>query len=447
MGRLSGGSLALCLGGVRSNIPIIQKIADTSDLWDSALDLVLQHAIMARRRIYPRQWEFAMAFEALRRTGMLRPDARGISFGSGREPLIFPVAEATAHLTVTDLYSSDTSWDVARTSDPKAFVLAAAPRGFDPARISVAGMDMREVAHPDESFDYAYSISAFEHIGMDEDFIRHLREVARVLKPGGTYVLTTEFRLGPTSRRMQGNHSFEVQHILSLFREAGLCPAPVLDARLTDRLENEPRVLAQAMHHDPSNLTQELLMVREYGGIISVPCCWVLTRGPWRDPQILGLEETVARANRQLDLRSQRRFGEWVRVNPFHPFPSGTSPFFDAAGTAGAGREQGGMLFCTDFHHVGSGTLAVRVTLGRSRRQKREGAIAIGVNSWSRNDVGDLKPAHAVRVALPAAGDRLHEAEFEIPVSGERGYAVFARHAAGDVMLSHVDIAMRRLPA
>src|SRR4029453_7961428 len=113
--------------------------------------------------------------------GAPRPDSRGISFGSGQEPLIFPLAAASAHLTVTDLYSDSTAWTVARTADPLAFVLEAAPADFDCDRLAVAAMDMRHIKFPDGSFDYAYSISAFEHIGEDADFLRHLREVRRVL--------------------------------------------------------------------------------------------------------------------------------------------------------------------------------------------------------------------------------------------------------------------------
>lgn len=57
--------------------------------------------------------------------------------------------------------------------------------------------DARKLAYPDEYFDHVFSISVVEHIPDDGDQIA-LREMARVLKPGGTLFLTV-----PISPRLQ----------------------------------------------------------------------------------------------------------------------------------------------------------------------------------------------------------------------------------------------------
>jgi SAM-dependent methyltransferase len=53
-------------------------------------------------------------------------------------------------------------------------------------------MSATELSFPDDSFDGAYSIHVTEHI---EDVELHLSEVARVLRPGGRFVVVTPNRL------------------------------------------------------------------------------------------------------------------------------------------------------------------------------------------------------------------------------------------------------------
>lgn len=52
--------------------------------------------------------------------------------------------------------------------------------------------DGRALPFPDESFDHAYSISVLEHIPSDGDAVA-LRELARVVKPGGRIVVTLPY--------------------------------------------------------------------------------------------------------------------------------------------------------------------------------------------------------------------------------------------------------------
>ena len=46
-------------------------------------------------------------------------------------------------------------------------------------------MDMRQIEFDDESFDFAYSSSAVEHIGGWDEFRQHLTDVRRV-KPAAS---------------------------------------------------------------------------------------------------------------------------------------------------------------------------------------------------------------------------------------------------------------------
>ena len=59
-------------------------------------------------------------------------------------------------------------------------------------RLRLESQDARALSYPDDSFDAAYSVSVVEHIP-DAGDSRALREIARVLRPGGRLCLTVPF--------------------------------------------------------------------------------------------------------------------------------------------------------------------------------------------------------------------------------------------------------------
>lgn len=67
-------------------------------------------------------------------------------------------------------------------------------------RLRAELQDARHLTYPDETFDLVYSVSVLEHIPGDGDSVA-MREIARVLRPGGTAIIEVPFAV-------QGGDSF-----------------------------------------------------------------------------------------------------------------------------------------------------------------------------------------------------------------------------------------------
>lgn len=428
-------------------IRTLQKLCDAADWADPRLLAVAREAYRLQPRIVPRMWEFTMAYLALARAGMLDGDKQGLTFGSGQEPLIFAAASRAASLLVTDLYTEDSSWDIARTDSPKDFVLRAAPPGFDASNLEVRSMDMRRVDVPDASIDFCYSISAFEHIGDDPDFLQHLREVRRVLRPGGVYVMTTEVRLGHQSSTTRSNYCFAIGHLLRLFREAGLHPEPCIDMRLSDMAENDPRDLTGIRHHDPAEGHLMTLVVREFGGIMSAPVLFVL-RAESQGPVVIeGLEDTLQRVRQAYDLRTRIRGNDWMRLNPWGLFGTGRSEYLNLYAGPDDAIPESPLVFATGYTSFGTGMLEVQIVLTPDSNMDLAAPIDIAVNEWSREDQTALKPCYGGTVVVNATLGCAATLRFRIPVDAANRYSILGARRDQRILLAAADVQVRCVPA
>jgi len=163
-----------------------------------------------------RHWEWAQVAYGLDALGALDIHSRGLGVGVGNEPLIFYFATRAGEIVAVDRYRGTWAWggqaNPSMLSEPEKLSLIPFPR----ERLRVLRMDALRLEFPDASFDFLWSVGAIEHfgssipkhafrlvcrsLGMKEwatrydhaGAVRAIREMARVLKPGGIAAITTE---------------------------------------------------------------------------------------------------------------------------------------------------------------------------------------------------------------------------------------------------------------
>src|SRR6187200_1831252 len=145
--------------------------------------------------IHRKDWEWALGIIAMRRFGKLNEKSTAIGVGSGTEPVPFYLANKVKYVYATDLYGQNDGWKRAAPSDfpenPKKY----APFPYKEDALTVLRMDGTKLEFPSESFDIAFSFSSIEHFGgkNHSGALRSVKEMERVLKPGGLAVITTEY--------------------------------------------------------------------------------------------------------------------------------------------------------------------------------------------------------------------------------------------------------------
>lgn len=146
-------------------------------------------------------WEFTWIAECLESLGVLRPGAKGLGFGVGREPLVSLFASRGVEILGTDLPSTErevAGW--ARSGQHADAVLDMhRPKVIDEdafrRQVSWRPVDMRDIPDDLGEFDFCWSVCALEHLGTLDEGLRFIEESLRPLKPGGYAIHTTEYNL------------------------------------------------------------------------------------------------------------------------------------------------------------------------------------------------------------------------------------------------------------
>lgn len=424
----------------------LSKLCDAVDWMDPEFDQIIRTELLEEPRLHRKQWEFAQIFRALRALGQLNGASRGLSMGGGQERLLYAVARSAGHLTVTDLYEAGSAWDGARTDDPDRSIRAAAPFAVDFSKLHAQRMDMRRLEFGDALFDFCYSSCAIEHIGGHDDFLAHLREVRRVLKQDGVYVLTTEFHYGDDVLPVRGNYYFSVAYLRELIHAAGLAVAGAADGRVRPHTLNRP-LPANLDDLWPEHFGCQASPLQQFvphvqlliGGEAFTSLCLVLVNGsiePWRTPLCLdGLDDS----RRFIDagVRSWKAFVERAPLD-LDPFGLQPDQRTTTATPRRAGDDQSDTLFHTGYVWLGGIARTAAVEFDVSPTEGGEAVLDICVHKrpTARPDVVTRISQVTTRLRRR---DRVHVV---LPVNVEENYsyAVLGKVTAGSCCASNARV-------
>lgn len=185
--------------------------------------------------MHRKPYEFTQLIYGCRRLGALRDDSEILSVGAGHELVLYWLANHAHRVVATDMYEGVWQDVQGREGDPEVIHRPEdyAPFAYRTNHLSFMKMDGRHLAFQDHTFDIAYSLSSIEHFGGLDGAAATVREMGRVLKPGGILALATEYVLnGPPH-----DETFQPEEIAALIAQPGLELVQPIDDRVYRRYD------------------------------------------------------------------------------------------------------------------------------------------------------------------------------------------------------------------
>lgn len=223
----------------------LNKVCNIEDFSDIELLEVLKNVVPHYFNIYPgfpknfedrKPWEWAMGVRGMERLNCINPDSIVLGIASGSEAPVYYLTKKVKFVFATDLYGgtkfSSLESPIKMLTNPEEF----APFPFNQNRLLVKNMDATKITFDDNIFDCVFSFSSIEHFGDKKKITQAVQEMARVLKPGGVLVISTEFRINPAPYRIE---TFSKDEIFStIIKPSELKLVEEIDFSISDRTLN-----------------------------------------------------------------------------------------------------------------------------------------------------------------------------------------------------------------
>lgn len=225
--------------------------------------------ILARApgQIHRKDWEWAMGIMAMRRLGKLNKSNTAVGIGAGKELVLFYLANHLERVYATDLYDRK-EWEYFAPLDFPENLKKYAPFPYDENALTALRMDATRLEFPSEIFDVAFSFSSIEHFGGENHSgaLKSMKEMGRVLKPGGIAVIATEYIINGKEAPDLANQFYNRQTIYSdlIDKLEGLRLVQPLDLRVTAKTLDTVMDVRDAEKWDRGEFSGEYRATRPY---------------------------------------------------------------------------------------------------------------------------------------------------------------------------------------
>jgi len=211
----------------------LNKVCQAADLnnpeWREVLSELKLN--MDEADFHRKAWEHVQIILSAKRMRLLTPDSSCLAVGAGRENLLYYLTYKVKKVWGIDLYEGEFFGGEDKADIPLS-AKKYAPFPYPEEKLTLLRMDALNLKFDDNTFDFIFSSSSIEHFGSEREILRSLKEIYRVLKPGGAAFLTTEIRLNSLGRSIKNIRVLPFKNLISLFREAGFGVKDEFDLRI-----------------------------------------------------------------------------------------------------------------------------------------------------------------------------------------------------------------------
>ena len=197
------------------------------------------HKLGEKPRWKRKQWEFVYICQTLLERKCLMPGLTGLGFGVGKEPLTAFFARCGVSILASDQNEAAAKINGWVSSNQHGCGLHSLnERGLCPPDIFAKLVEFREIDMNNipidiGRFDFCWSSCAFEHLGSIKNGLDFVVNSAKLLKPGGVAVHTTEFNVYSDDLTIDNNPGLvlfrkrDIEQIISTLSDLGFCVEPV----------------------------------------------------------------------------------------------------------------------------------------------------------------------------------------------------------------------------
>lgn len=170
------------------------------DAWDDPGWLMFNRALQmpaGEHRFHRKAFEWTQCVYGLEQLGALTPEARVLGVAAGHECVLYYFANRAREVVATDLYEGSFAGGLAAEADPTFLTDPEryAPFPYRHSALRPMSADALSLPFSDNAFDVVYSLSSIEHFGGHSGSASGMREMGRVLRPGGVCCVSTEWIL------------------------------------------------------------------------------------------------------------------------------------------------------------------------------------------------------------------------------------------------------------